>query len=226
MRGSGPPNPPSGWGPGEALQFPGPGGACQKDATQPYKAPPQRAAEIIKGIDYDAAQKIRFRADHALWRGGPPPDPRPSSISAAIPPIRWCFTRWKTAGRAKSLTVSDYFDYSTSGIDTKTLANLDLRFRTDGRPGQADRRGWLSRAPAISVPADRMRSMARRRAVSPSTPPSPRRRNFPLPEFWLEPHGPVTTIYALLDGPSITGASQVRRQEGRWPSAAATTPSP
>ena len=40
---------------------------AQKNASQPYKAPPQRAAEIIKTVDYDAAQKIKFKPDHALW---------------------------------------------------------------------------------------------------------------------------------------------------------------
>jgi glucans biosynthesis protein len=38
---------------------------AQKNASQPYKAPPQRAAEIIKTVDYDAAQKIKFKPDHA-----------------------------------------------------------------------------------------------------------------------------------------------------------------
>ena len=88
---------------------------AKKEATQPYKAPPQRAAEIIKGIDFDAAQKIRFRADHALWRGGPAPTRCPSSISADIPPIRWCFMRWKTARAREILYGPDYFDYGASG---------------------------------------------------------------------------------------------------------------
>ena len=44
---------------------------AKKNASQPYKAPAPRAAEIIHNIDFDAVQKIRFRPDHALWAGGP-----------------------------------------------------------------------------------------------------------------------------------------------------------
>ena len=43
--------------------------APKKTPASPIKRQQPRAAEIIKGIDFDAAQKIKFRADHALWRG-------------------------------------------------------------------------------------------------------------------------------------------------------------
>src|SRR5471032_267497 len=46
---------------------------AKKNASQPYKAPQLRATQIIKDIDFDAAQKIKFRADHALWANGPDP---------------------------------------------------------------------------------------------------------------------------------------------------------
>src|SRR5436190_20904571 len=48
---------------------------AKKNAGQPYQAPQPRASHLIKDIDFDAVQKIRFRPDHALWAGGPEPDP-------------------------------------------------------------------------------------------------------------------------------------------------------
>ena len=44
----------------------------KKTPASPIKRRPRRAAQIIKGIDFDAAQKIKFRADHAsVARHGP-----------------------------------------------------------------------------------------------------------------------------------------------------------
>ena len=62
-------------GPARAFSFETVRTLARKGASQPYKAPEQRAAQIIKGIDFDAAQKIKFRADHALWRGTSGADP-------------------------------------------------------------------------------------------------------------------------------------------------------
>src|SRR5438445_7785992 len=62
-------------GPPEDFSFAALVARAKKSSGQPYKAPQPRAAQIIKDIDFDAAQKIKFRADHALWAGGPSPDP-------------------------------------------------------------------------------------------------------------------------------------------------------
>src|SRR5579863_10662466 len=62
-------------GPARDFSFAGLVARAKKGASQPYQAPQPRAAQIIKEIDFDAAQKIKFRADHALWAGGPNPDP-------------------------------------------------------------------------------------------------------------------------------------------------------
>src|SRR5579872_6490673 len=63
------------FGPSQEFSFDWLSALAKKKATQPYKAPQSRAARIIQGIDFDAAQKIKFRADHALWAHGPGPDP-------------------------------------------------------------------------------------------------------------------------------------------------------
>ena len=60
-------------GPAQDFSFDRLTALAQKNAGQPYEAPQSRAAQIIKGIDFDAVQKIKFRADHALWAQGPHP---------------------------------------------------------------------------------------------------------------------------------------------------------
>src|SRR3954468_23068761 len=42
-------------GPARDFSFAGLVAAAKKNATEPYKAPVQRAAQIIRGIDFDAA---------------------------------------------------------------------------------------------------------------------------------------------------------------------------
>jgi periplasmic glucans biosynthesis protein len=85
---------------------------AKKNASQLYKAPPSHAAQIIKGIDFDAAQKIKFRADHALWPHGPGPDPvsffHLNKYSAD--PVTLHVVE---GGKARAILYGpDYFDYS------------------------------------------------------------------------------------------------------------------
>src|SRR3954469_17138198 len=85
---------------------------AQKNASQPYKAPPQRAAEIIKTVDFDAVQKIKFNADHALW----PDQPDPVSFfhlsrSSNEPVVLHTVDN----GQAREILFGpDYFDYGAS----------------------------------------------------------------------------------------------------------------
>ncbi len=99
---------------------------ARKAAGQPYQAPQARAAQIIKGIDFDAAQKIRFRPDHALWRG-----------QAGTDPVSF-FHLSKYSGDPVTLHVvegdsareilygPDYFDYGDSKLDPAALSTWAL----------------------------------------------------------------------------------------------------
>ena len=44
-------------------------------AAKPYVEEKPPAADIVSKIDFDAVQKIRFRAEKAIWRNGPGPFP-------------------------------------------------------------------------------------------------------------------------------------------------------
>jgi glucans biosynthesis protein len=179
---------------------------AKKSATQPYKAPQPRAAEIIKGIDFDAAQKIRFRADHALWRG-----------TAADPVSFFHLSRYSgdpvvlhtlENGRAREILYgSDYFDYGASGLDPKALKDLGFAgFRVmDGQNAPSD---WLAFQGASYFRSSGQEAQygASARGIAINT-AAATAEEFPrFSEFWLEAHGSVVTVYALLDGPSITGA--------------------
>ncbi|HEX4635623.1 MAG TPA: glucan biosynthesis protein [Rhizomicrobium sp.] len=179
---------------------------AKRNAAQPYQAPQPRASHIIKDIDFDAVQKIRFRADHALQGAGPASDPvsffHLNRYSAD--PVRIYALK---DGKAREILYGpDYFDYSASGLDPKALAELGfsgLRVMDGQQPtdwlafqgasyfrssGQDAQYGASARGIAINTAA-----------LTPE--------EFPrFSDFWLENSGPVIVIYALLDGPSLTGA--------------------
>ena len=180
---------------------------AKKNATQPYKAPPQRAAEIIKGIDYDAAQKIRFKPSHALWRGKAGADPvsffhlsRFSNEPVTLNLVE--------QGRARQIVYApDYFDYSASGLNPKALAGLGFSgFRVmDGQDLPTD---WLAFQGASYFRSSGQDAQygASARGIAINTALSTAEEFPRFCEFWLEERGETLNVYALLDGPSITGA--------------------
>ena len=164
-------------------------------------------APAIKDIDFDAVQKIRFRADHALWAGGPQPDPVAFfhlNKYSADPVVLYALE----GGKAREVLYGpDYFDYSASGLDPKALADLGFSgFRVmDGQNKPTD---WLAFQGASYFRSSGQEAQygASARGIAINT-AGATAEEFPrFSEFWLESNGPVITIYALLDGPSITGA--------------------
>jgi glucans biosynthesis protein len=192
-------------GPPKDFSFASLAARAKKAATQPYKAPQARATQIIKGIDFDAAQKIRFRADHALWPG------RPDPVSffhlsrySADPVVLYAVQD----GKAREILYGpDYFDYSASGLDAKALGSLGFSgFRVmDGPDKPTD---WLAFQGASYFRSSGQEAQygASARGIAINT-AAATAEEFPrFSEFWLDENGPVISIYALLDGPSITGA--------------------
>ena len=178
---------------------------AKKNASQPYKAPVSRAAPILHGIDFDAVQKIKFRADHALW-----PD-------RTYPTAFFHLSRYSgeavilyavEGGKAREILYGpDYFDYSSSGLDPKALANLGFAgFRVlEARPRSGD---WLAfqGASYFRSSGQDMQYGISARGIAINT-AAASAEEFPrFSEFWLDQSGPVVSVYALLDGPSITGA--------------------
>ncbi len=192
-------------GPARDFSFAGLVDRAQKNASRPYKAPQPRAARIIEDIDFDAVQKIRFRADHALWAG------RSDPVSffhlnrySGDPVVLHALDR----GKARAILYGpDYFDYGPSGLDAGALAHLGFAgFRVmDGPDKPTD---WLAFQGASyfrsSGQDGQYGASARGIAINTGAATA---EEFPrFSEFWLESNGPAITIHALLDGPSVTGA--------------------
>ena len=179
--------------------------SAQKNAAQPYKAPAAQTADLIHGIDFDAVQKIKFRSDHALWTSQTYPAAFFHLSRYAHEPVT---LHTVDNGQAREILYGpDYFDYGGSGLDPKPLANLGFAgFRileSAGKPGD-----WLAFQGASYFRSSGQDSQygisARGIAIDTAGPGA---EEFPrFSEFWLEEKGPVVTVYALLDGPSITGA--------------------
>jgi len=178
---------------------------AKKNASQPYKAPATRAAQILHGIDFDAIQKIKFRADHQLWpeRTYPAAFFHLSRYSAEA-----VILHALENGKAREILYgSDYFDYGASGLDPRRLADLGFAgFRLlEARPKVGDLLAFQGASYFRSSGQDSQYGISAR-GVAINT-AAATAEEFPrFSEFWLDQSGPVVSIYALLEGPSITGA--------------------
>ena len=121
-------------GPAQDFSFAMLAARAKKNASQPYKAPQQRAAHVIKGIDFDAVQKIKFRPDHLLS----PDAPYPAAFFhlsrySADPVILHAVENGPSGSKAREILYGpDYFDYGASGLDPKARALLKEAGYADG----------------------------------------------------------------------------------------------
>lgn len=197
-------------GPPQPFSFAALVAMAKTNAGQPYRAPASqpalaRAEQIIKGIDFDAAQKIAFRPDHALWRG------------AAYPVAFFHLSRYSNepvtihaleGGQAREILYGpDYFDYRASGLDPKQLTGLGFSgFRVMDGPDKAT--DWMAfqGASYFRCSGQDAQYGASARGIAINT-AGATAEEFPrFSQFWLADAGHAVTVYALLDGPSITGA--------------------
>lgn len=188
-------------------------------SQQPFQAVHSRYSELLDAIDYDAYQQIRFRLDQALWAGEPVPFPvalfhlgqhaqTPVTIHAL------------SNGHARQVRYAPtLFDYGDTGLGQRLPDDLGFSgFRV--MKSQDSATDWLAFQGASyfrsSGPLEQYGMSARGIAVNTAVPDV--KEEFPrFTAFWLErpqPGGDSITIYALLDGPSITGAYrfECRRQ--------------
>lgn len=202
----------AGFGPARDFSFALLAARAKKNATQPYKAP-AASADLIRDIDYDAVQKIRFRTDRALQMDGPYPAAFFHLSRYSHQPVT---LHWVDKGQAREILYGpDYFDYAGSGLDARKLAGLGFsgfRILEQGStPGD-----WLAFQGASYFRSSGQDSQygisARGIAINTAGPGT---EEFPrFSEFWLEEKGALITVYALLDGPSITGAYRFETTKG------------
>jgi len=179
-------------------------------AAKTYVAPKTPAPEIVDKIDFDVVQKIKFRAEKALWADKPGFLPvRLFHVDKFNPlPVR---INVIAGGKVQPVVYStEDFDYGGTGLESKLPPNLGFSgFRVmDSAKAATD---WLAFQGASyfrsSGEDNQYGGSARGIAVNTT---ASTREEFPrFTEFWLAEPGansPSITIYALLDGPSVTGA--------------------
>lgn len=199
-------------GPAQPFTFDALVAQAQQAASQPYAPPASqpalaRAEQIVAGIDFDAVQKITFRPSHTLWRDD----------GSRLPVAFFHLNRYANApvtihvlenGQAHPVLYgADYFNYTASGLNPRQMGDLGFSgFRVlDGQDKPTD---WLAFQGASYFRASGQEGQygASARGIAINT-AGATPEEFPrFSQFWLESHGQAITIYALLDGPSITGA--------------------
>lgn len=189
-------------------------------AAKPYVAP-DAAPEIVSRVDFDAVQKIKFRADRELWPAGPGAYPvRLFHVDMYNQlPVR---LNELTDGVARQIIYSaGSFDYKDEELAAKLPADLGYSgFRImDGRGKETD---WLAfqGASYFRTSGEDSQYGASARGIAINT-AMPEPEEFPrFVEFWLEQpknDSAEITVYALLDGPSIAGAYKFTATNNRVP---------
>jgi glucans biosynthesis protein len=178
-------------------------------AYQPVESP---AKAVIQGVDFDKVQKIRFRQEDALWRGvaGAEPIAFFHLNKYSADPVTIFALQDGPSGKLIAREIlyrPDYYDYGASGLDPKPLSKLGFAgFRViESQTSQVD---WLAFQGASyfrsSGQDGQYGASARGIAVNTALQTA---EEFPrFSQFWLAENGAVVTIYALLEGPSLTGA--------------------
>ena len=179
-------------------------------AMKTYSEPMIRHGDILEAIDYDAFQKIVFKRERGVGEDG----------SANFPVQLFHLGRYfkvpvklhvLNRGQAREILYrSDYFAFGETSLDKILPDDLGFSgFRLQDSPGAST--DWVAFLGASYFRSagelNQYGLSARGVAIDPAL-PSP--EEFPrFTEFWLElgsPDSNDVVIYALLDGPSVTGA--------------------
>lgn len=182
-------------------------------ARRPHVPAEIRAAETLEAIDYDAHQQLRFRDEATLWGDG-----------ASGPGVRFFHLgryfkepvgmHAVEKGQARPLLYSpDYFAVPADHVARDLPGDIGFAgFRVMAGDGRTD---WLAVLGAsyfrTSGPFDQYGLSARGIAVDTAA-AGP--EEFPrFTDFWLESGGNGgLVVYALLDGPRVTGAYRIVSQ--------------
>lgn len=181
-------------------------------ATRPPRPVPSPASELVESIDYDAFQRIRFREDATLFadRLDTPPIQFFHLGRHNRHPVR---VHVVEGGRARELrydrSLFEYDDPEMARRVPRELGFGGFRALHRDRPGD-----WLAFSGASyfrsSGELDQYGLSARGIAIGTGLPEP---EEFPrFSELWLEPasEGAELTVYALLEGESLTGAYRFR----------------
>jgi periplasmic glucans biosynthesis protein len=198
------------FGPVQPFSFEALRALAKQRAGSAYSEPPSPAADIISNLSFDASQAITFRRQCALWATGPGRLPvRFFHLNKYVGvPVRIHVVTGRTSREV--LYRTRYFDYGTGALAAKLPADLGFAgFRVmDGRGVDTD---WLAfqGASYFRAAGEQGQYGISARGIAVDTAMATREEFPRFSEFWLKPgseHASNITIYALLEGPSVTGA--------------------
>jgi len=181
-------------------------------AARPYVAPAPLPPEVLHAIDYDAFGQIAYRRDATLWgrSGGAGVRFFPMARGANVPVAMNVV--WQGQARAVDYKLA-LFDMPP-GSPARALGEAAGfgGFRAMNADQQTDWIAYLGASYFRSAdPFNQYGLSARGLAINTAT---PRREEFPVfTAFWLEQDAAGNlVVYALLDGPSVTGAYRIRHE--------------
>ncbi len=182
-----------------------------------YVPPPRPAPEVTAKIDYAAHGQIKFRAESALGADGPGKFPLTFFHLGAFFQKAVKMHSLEN-GRAREIIYrAEYFDMPPDSVARQLPEGAGFAgFRIqESREGELD---WQKNDWVAFLGASYFRAIgelyqyglsARGLAVNVANPEAPFTEEFPdFTEFWIESDADSDRIfvYALLDGPSVTGA--------------------
>lgn len=201
-------------------------------AGQPFDAAPQLPAAILERLDYAEVGKIHFNTDHALFRDGPGRFPvtffhlgtyfrTPVHMHVLENSGGDTFAR-------EILYSASYFDMPADSPARELPSNAGFagfRFQ-ESRLGDQTKLDWRKNDWVAFLGASYFRAIgelyqyglsARGVAIDVAQPDAP--EEFPnFTRFYFQPpadDSDTVTVYALLEGPSITGAYRFDMQRGK-----------
>jgi periplasmic glucans biosynthesis protein len=183
-------------------------------ARAAYSPPHRPAPDVVRTMNFDLSQHIAFRPEYGLWADSPSPMPlRFFPVKQVVPNAVKIYAL--NGGMAREVIYRPtYFDWDGTGLDKRLPADAGFSgFRVMN--GQGVERDWLAFQGASyfrsSGSQDQYGASARGIAVDTALSTKEEFPNFT--EFWIAESGDgLVTVYALLDGPSITGAYKVTAQ--------------
>lgn len=203
-------------GPAADFSFAGLIDRAERMARRPYQSPPKPAQQAVAAIDYDAQGKIHFNDDDALWKNGP------SVYPITFRPLGKYFPKSVEmhvidGDHAREIRYQpDYFqmpaDSPLHQVPSDQSAISGFWVQRSRRIGD-----WTELEPwATFQGASYFRAISRQGQVGMSARGIAVNTGMTEPEefpdfraFWFEAaknEGDPVVVYALLDGPSITGA--------------------
>ncbi|MGH1480102.1 MAG: glucan biosynthesis protein [Geminicoccales bacterium] len=183
-------------------------------ASEAYEEPVIQHTEILESIDYDAFQQIRYRRELGLGEGTNVNFPAQLFHLGRYfkAPVK---IHWLEQDRAREVIYHpNYFTFGDTNLDEVLPDDIGFSgFRLqDGQDANTDWLAFLGGAYFRSSGELNQYGLSARAIAIDTALPTP--EEFPrFTEFWLQP-GTVKssdfTIFALLDGPSITGALRMK----------------